>query len=168
MANIFNSTDQYRFTGKGPLDAKALVPNFKTLTKVDTWIASVTNPNTGVVTNVRIDYNGMIVAVWNDPDATKNGVYFLHDSQVKTALAKPNIEDEANWHKMGGLGGLPGLEAQIAELKDRVGTVEDTVSGLQQTTSTLSTAVETLRADVDTLQAQAPTFDVIKGGTANN
>lgn len=167
MANIFNSADQYRFTGKGPLDAKALVTTFEVLTKEETWTASVANPNTGATTNVRIDYNGMIVAVWKDPDATKNGIYFLHDSTVTTALGKPKVTNPANWHKMGGLGGLPGLEAQIAELRDRVGTVEDTVSGLQQTTSTLSTAVETLRADVEILQAQAPTFDVIEGGTAN-
>ena len=162
---IFNSTDQYRYAGKGPLDAKALVAKYNKLTSESTWMTSVTNPNTGVESEVFTAYNGMIVAVWQDTDAL-NGIYFLHDPQVKTALAKPNVKETTNWHKMGGLGGLPGLENQINELKASMGIIEAAVSTLQQTTDNLGTDVETLRSEVESIKNQTPVFDVLDGGNA--
>lgn len=175
MANIFNSADQYRFTGKGPLDAKALVATFDLLTNVDTWTTPVVNPNTGVTTNVRIDYNGMMVAVWKDPDATKNGVYFLHDSTVTTALGKPKVTEPANWHKMGGLGGLPGLEAQIAELAATLEANNESVESLVATTNSLQAGlgaaqadIATLKSDVHNLQNTVPNIQLINGGDAND
>ncbi len=118
---IATTQNQYLYTGKGPLDAKSIVKTYADLTRIDTW----QTPD-GAFTA----YNGMIVAVWlNNVDATKNGIYFLHDQTVTTARAKPDVTNEANWHKLGGTKDLPGLAEQIAtmqkELKDLQADVEE-------------------------------------------
>lgn len=88
---IFTFSDQYKYIGRGPLDAKSIVKTYAELTSEATW------KHEGQL----IAYNGMIVAVWlNKADTSKNGIYFLYDSKVTTALGKPNVTNEANWHKL--------------------------------------------------------------------
>jgi hypothetical protein len=157
------SSNNYKYTSKGPLDAKCLVKTYDDLLDIATW--TYVNPDTGKESFIA--YNGMIVAVWlNNTDPSKNGIYFLHDPSVTKITGKPNIADSTCWHKMGGLNGLPGLESQIAALKSRLDTAESNISTLQQTTSALNTAVETLRSDVTSLQTQVPVIEVIHGGTS--
>lgn len=81
---------QYRYSGKGPFDAKSLVKTYAELLDSTTW----------TVDGTLVAYNGMIVSVWLDT-AENNGVYYLHDSTVTTTLGKPDVENSANWHKLG-------------------------------------------------------------------
>ena len=130
MATIV-STNNYKYTGKGPLDAKSLVKTYDQLLKLATW--TYTDPETAKESFIA--YNGMMVAVWLDEDTSKNGIYFLHDPAVTNITKKPTITNPANWHKMGGLGGLPGLEAQIAELTATLEANNESVESLVTTTN---------------------------------
>lgn len=127
MAIITNS-NQYRYTGKGPLDSKALIKTYAELLKEETWYASATN-------TASCAYNGMIVAVWlNKEDTSKNGIYFLFDPAVTSALGKPVVTKEENWHKLAELSDLANVDtseisAQIAELTTKVTTVEEAING---------------------------------------
>lgn len=94
MASIQNKADQLRFSGRGPLDAKARVKTYDALSLDTTWTIQVDG------NDIFVAYNGMIVSVWGDTTAENNGVYYLHDSAVTTAAGKPSVEP-ANWHKLG-------------------------------------------------------------------
>lgn len=119
---VIKSADQFKYTGKGPLDAKALVKTYADLLSEATW----------TVDDKLIAYNGMIVAVWlNLTDTTKNGIYFLHDTAVTRPIDKPNVTNEANWHKLGGLNDLPGLAEQVATIQSDLEAVKADVDELQ-------------------------------------
>lgn len=122
MAILVNS-NQYKHTGKGPLDAKLLVKTYADLLLTDTW----------TVENKVAAYNGMITAVWlNKEDTSKNGIYFLHDPAVTSTLKTPDVTNEANWHKLGGLADLQALAEQIDGIKNSVETLQSTVEDLQE------------------------------------
>ena len=118
---ISTISNQYKYSGRGPLDAKSLVKTFADLTSTATW------DNNGS----SLAYNGMIVAVWLDNDTTKNGIYFLHDSNVKTARATPDVTSTANWHKLGGIDSLPGLADQLSSIQEELDQVQLAVDELQ-------------------------------------
>ena len=87
--------DQLVYSVKGPLDSKSLVKTYAELLDTNTW----TNQLDGK--DVFTAYNGMIVAVWlNKDDTSKNGIYFLFDPLVTTALKKPDVTKESNWHRL--------------------------------------------------------------------
>jgi hypothetical protein len=110
---IVNKTDQLRYLGKGPLDAKSLVKTYAELFSTDTWVKN----------DVFTAYNGMIVAVWlNKEDTTKNGIYFLFDPQANTALKKPDFAQESNWHK---LVEIADLNAQLTSIDARLAALEE-------------------------------------------
>jgi hypothetical protein len=90
MASIQNKADKLRFKGRGPLDAKSLVPKYADLLEDTTW----------KVDGTLVAYNGMIVSVGLDT-AENNGVYYLHDSTVTSPLGTPDVTNPANWHKLG-------------------------------------------------------------------
>ena len=124
---ITNIKNQYKFAGKGPVDAKALIKTYAELLKVETW--QVTNE---AGTKVNTAYNGMITAVWlNKDDTSKNGIYFLHDTSVTSAFGTPDVTLEANWHKLGGLNDLPGLAEQVAAVQSELEAVKADVNELQ-------------------------------------
>lgn len=110
---IFPITDQYKYKGRGPFDAKALVKTYADLLNTTTWTEDST----------LIAYNGMITAVWlNKDDSSKNGIYYLFDPNVKNALGKPDVTNEANWHKL--------VSGEIenyddTELANRIKAIED-------------------------------------------
>jgi hypothetical protein len=109
---------QYRYTGKGPVDAKQLVKTYNDLLLESTW-ASTSGSNTA--------YNGMIVAVWLDKNADKslsdrNGIYFLFDPNCNSTLKKPEVSNEANWHKIAEVGNLPD---RLAEIDARLTALEE-------------------------------------------
>lgn len=119
---IQSSINQYRTKGKSPLDAKALVKTY----------ADLLNPATWTVDGVMSAYNGMITAVWlNLTDATQNGIYFLHDPKVTSTRGTPDITNEANWHKLGGLDNLPGLADQITTIENDLKIVKNDLDELQ-------------------------------------
>lgn len=119
---ILKSANQYKYSGKGPVDSKALVKTYAELIDVATWTLD------GKV----VAYNGMITAVWlNKDDTSKNGVYFLHDPNCTTALKTPDVTIESNWHKLGGIDNLPGLAEQISSIKSDLEKVQSDVDELQ-------------------------------------
>ena len=125
MARIIGSTNRdsnYEVRVRKPLDSRAIVQTYQDLVTESNWIASNGTP---------IAYNGMIVAVWLDPDPTLNGVYFLHDSTVTNLKTAPKTTIAANWHKLGGLNDLPGLTEQITAIQEELENVKSEVDDLQ-------------------------------------
>ena len=119
---IAKSADQFRYSGKGPIDAKALVKTYAELLDTATWT---------IDTKVAA-YNGMITAVWlNKDDTSKNGIYFLHDANCTTALKVPDVTNPNNWHKLGGIDNLPGLADQITAIQNDLEKVKSDVDELQ-------------------------------------
>ena len=119
---IAKSADQFRYTGKGPLDAKALVKTYAELLDTATW----------TIDGKVAAYNGMITAVWlNKDDTSKNGIYFLHDANCTSALKTPDVTVETNWHKLGGIENLPGLADQISAIQNDLEKVKSDVDELQ-------------------------------------
>lgn len=101
---IFTFSDQYKYIGRGPLDAKSIVKTYAELTSTATWTHD----------GQLIAYNGMIVAVWlNKADTSKNGIYFLYDPKVTSALGKPDVSNESNWHKFADSSALSSVVADI-------------------------------------------------------
>lgn len=90
---IINDSNQYRYTGKGPLDAKVLVKKYSDLLSIN------------------YAYNGMIVSVWND--STNNGIYILRDPAVTSALGTPDVSNKANWHRITETAELLALEGSV-------------------------------------------------------
>jgi hypothetical protein len=111
---IMNKSDQLRYTGKGPLDAKSLIKTYAELLSINTWTATVNGTDTFVA------YNGMIVAVWlNKEDTSKNGIYFLYDPAVTSAVKKPDVENAANWHKLTEFSDIADFEARLLALEEK-------------------------------------------------
>ena len=122
---ILPISDQYKYTKRGPFDAKALVKTYAELLDPNTWIVSGTDVAA---------YNGMITAVWlNTDDTSKNGIYFLHDSAVTTARGTPDVSNEANWHKLGSIDNLPGLAEQISDIHTSLDNMQNNIEDLQDT-----------------------------------
>lgn len=116
--------EQHIYAGKGPLDAKSLIRTYAELTKVDTWNVTISNVvDDEIVTNtVFAAYNGMIVAVWlNKTDTSKNGLYFLFDPQVTSALQKPDVTKEANWHRLDNAGDISDIKSRLTALENNSG-----------------------------------------------
>lgn len=125
---IAKSANQYKFSGKGPLDSKALVKTYAELLDTATW----------TIDGKVAAYNGMITAVWlNKEDTSKNGIYFLHDINCTTALKTPDVTIEANWHKLGGIDNLPGLADQISAIQNDLEKVKSDVEELQDSATVI-------------------------------
>lgn len=124
---IMNKRDQFLYAGRGPIDAKSLVKTYDQLVDITTWTAQIDGVDTVVA------YNGMLVAVWLDKtDISKNGLYFLFDPLVTTAVKKPDVTNEANWHKLADMTGLSAfierlnnIESDLADLDLRLSTLEE-------------------------------------------
>jgi hypothetical protein len=109
---IMNKSNQLRYTGKGPLDAKSLVKTYSELLSISTWTTTVNGTDTFIA------YNGMIVVVWlNKEDTSKNGIYFLYDPAVTSAIKKPDVENAANWHRLAELSDFDNFEARLLALE---------------------------------------------------
>lgn len=115
------SGNQYLYTGRGPLDPKSLVQTYAQLIDAATWTEG----------SSVIAYNGMITAVWLDPDTTKNGVYFLHDATVTNKFKAPTVTNPNNWHKLGGINDLPGLTDQLSSIKNDLEQAQADIDKLQ-------------------------------------
>lgn len=110
---IIPSSNQYKFTGKGPVDSKTLVKTYANLLTENTWQEDGAN----------IAYNGMIVAVWlNKDDTAKNGIYFLFDPECTSTLKNPDVTNEANWHK---LADADGLVDKLSLIDERLTALEE-------------------------------------------
>ena len=115
--------DQQLYLGKGPLDAKATVKTYAELRNADTWTKD----------NTLVAYNGMITAVWlNKDDTSKNGVYFLYDPLVTSAIKKPDVTLESNWHKFAELSDLAALSKQLASMNEELTGVKTRLVALEE------------------------------------
>jgi hypothetical protein len=119
---IINISSQYKYTGKGPFDAKSTVRTYAELLSLSTW--QVTDgPNTVITA-----YNGMIVAVWlNKADTSRNGLYFLYDPKVTSVLVSPDVTDEANWHKL----------VEIEDLAEKLSDIDESFKDIYARLDTL-------------------------------
>lgn len=118
---ISTISNQYKYSGRGPLDAKTLVKTFAELTSTSTW----------EVDGASAAYNGMIAAVWLDSTVANNGIYFLHDPNVKTARAIPDVTITTNWHKLGSIENIPGLAEQVSAIQTEIEKLQTEVDDLQ-------------------------------------
>ena len=124
-----NSANQYRYTGKGPLDSNALVKTFADLISESTW--QVVN---GSGKEVITAYNGMVVAVWLDKDENKNltdknGIYLLFDPAVVGTLGIPEVTNEANWHKL----------VETSNLTSKLSAIDERITALEEAESDVIT-----------------------------
>ena len=119
--------DPLLFAGNGPLDSKSLVKTYAELLNTSTWTSQVDGKAMFVA------YNGMIVAVWlNKDDTSKNGIYFLFDPQVTSAIKKPDVTNEANWHKFAGLSDIAAISARLETIETGLSEVEGRVQALEE------------------------------------
>jgi hypothetical protein len=117
MATIIDS-NQYKYGKRGPIDAKAIVKTY----------ADLLDPATWTINDAIAAYNGMMTAVWLDKeDPSKNGVYFLYDPAVTSAVKAPDVTSKANWHKLSSLTELSGLTEQIAAIQTELDLLKDDV-----------------------------------------
>lgn len=113
---IQKKSDQQLYTSRGPLDSKSLVKTYADLTSLNTW----------TVDDTLVAYNGMIVAVWLDKtDDTNNGIYYLYDPLVTTALKKPDPTVVTNWHKISDKIDTSVIESTLADHESRLKAVEE-------------------------------------------
>ena len=130
---IISISDQYKYSGKGPFDAKSLVKTYAALCDPSTWEAS------GKV----VAYNGMITSVWlNKDDTTKNGVYILFDPAVTGVTKIPDVANEANWHKLAEL-------SDVSALAERLTVINSELTGIKARLSTLEADKVTIRRNND-------------------
>ena len=144
MAIILNN-NQYKHSGRGPLDAKALVKTYQELITADTWLVNGKNAA----------YNGMVTAVWlNKTDTDKNGIYFLHDAAVTSTYKAPDVTNEANWHKLSTIAELEALESRIntknQELATAIAANSSLLAELATSMQANADAIEILNGDANT------------------
>jgi hypothetical protein len=113
-----NISTQYKYSGKGPFDAKQLVKTYADLKNEATWLS-----DSGSMTA----YNGMIVAVWLDKNedktlSDKNGIYFLFDPDCISPIKNPAVTEDKNWHKIAEVGNLPD---RLAAIDERLAALEE-------------------------------------------
>ena len=106
MARIrgsFITSNNYEVTRTAPFDARMLVKKKSDLTDPSSW-------------NISGSYNGMIVAVGNDPEKTNNGLYMLSDVG--------NIDSLSSWIKFAELSDLEAMSTNIQSLTEELGLVK--------------------------------------------
>jgi hypothetical protein len=110
----FTLDSNYDLSIRKPLDARSLVPTYESLMIKDNWM----------VDGKIAAYNGMIVAVADTNDASKNGIYFLFDQKCTSKLKSPDVEDPANWIKVG-------ETSDISDFVNRVTTIESELDSIK-------------------------------------
>ena len=133
--------NQYKYTGKGPLDKKSLVSTFDDLLVGEPW--------------GNYAYNGMVVGVGLDKDPEKNGVYYLYDPTVTSARGIPDYTVAENWHKLG-------TAEELSVLADRLSALEQGGVGGGVSQETLDEAI----ADAKTIRVST-IFELPNVGTVD-
>ena len=114
----FNFAANFELLKKGPLDARMVVSAYSALTNSTTWEDS---------DSLVWLYDGAIVAVSNDPDFSKNGLYFLKDAD--------NYNLTSSWEKLGAASGSTLNDVQ------NIGSGVGVFSGITGTTINLRSIV---------------------------
>ena len=143
MANLQGaaSSSQFYYSGRGPIDSKSIVATKADLTNRETWLSGTAS----------IAYNGMIVAVWHDPDSANNGIYYFHDPAIDSvtsplvALRKEHdVTVESNWHKISDKVDLSSIETLISNLQSNLDTLGSTVTELVSDVDDMKDNIEVL------------------------
>lgn len=113
-------TTNYELNARKPLDARSLVPTYQDLTHRDNWFDG---------TKI-IAYNGMLVAVANTTDTSKNGLYMLFDVNCTSALKSPDVTSENNWIKIGETSDIADITSRVAKIETDLLSITDTLSDL--------------------------------------
>lgn len=125
--------EQLLYTGRGPLDSRSLVTKYDDLFKDTTWKKSI-KAEDGTTQEVCIAHNGMIVAVWrNTADTTKNGIYFLHDTNVVKTTVDPDYTKVENWHRLD-----KSDNGDISEVISRLTALEESFEDFTESTPQIS------------------------------
>ena len=154
----FNFSANFEVMYKAPLDARQLVSYYSGLTASETWLDG--DGNMWI-------YDGMLSSVVNDPDSTKNGLYFLRDAA--------NYNINSNWIKLGdssisgftnvgtGVGVYSGItDTGIVNLRTIKGSGDTTVSiiGDEIIVNSVGSGVRNIEV-VDTLNFTATTANSV-------
>lgn len=99
----FVTSNNYEVKKTAPFDARMLVKRKSDLTDPSSW-------------NIAGSYNGMIVAVGNDPEKANNGLYMLVDVG--------NIDSLSSWIKFAELSDLEAMDTNIQNLTKELGLVK--------------------------------------------
>lgn len=99
----FITSNNYEVKKTAPFDARMLVKKKSDLTDPSSW-------------SIAGSYNGMIVAVGNDPEKANNGLYMLADVG--------NISSLSSWIKFAELSDLEAMGANIQTLTEELGLVK--------------------------------------------
>lgn len=103
IRGVFTTSNNYEVKKATPFDARMLVKKQSDLIDPTSW-------------NVAGIYNGMIVAVGNDPEKKNNGLYMLADAG--------NIDSLSSWIKFAELSDLEAMGANIQTLTEELGLVK--------------------------------------------
>jgi hypothetical protein len=123
---LIDISNQYRYSGRGPFDAKTLVKTYADLLATETW-TTISASGTSVVSA----YNGLITAVWlNKDDTSKNGIYFLYDPEVTSPLKTPNVTLASNWHKLCEIDALTELTEQLKTINAKLAELSNDIERL--------------------------------------
>ena len=116
---------------KKPLDARSLVKAYADLLNSDNWVNAA---------GKSIAYNGMLVAVANTSDSSKNGLYFLFDPACTTSLKSPNVTLASNWIKIG-------ETSELGDLVTRLNTIELALTNIDTRLTSLEADKVIIRRD---------------------
>ena len=106
----FITSNNYEVKKTAPFDARMLVKKKSDLTDLSSW-------------SIAGSYNGMIVAVGNDPEKSNNGLYMLVDVG--------NIDSLSSWIKFAELSDLEEMSTNIQTLTEQLGVVKEELSKKQ-------------------------------------
>lgn len=121
-------SSNYEATTNKPMDARMLVPTYGDLLENSNWVTSKNAP---------CCFNGMLVAVADMHDTSRNGLYMLFDP---TNNRRPNVTIEENWIKIG-------ETSDIADFVRRIETIEQSVAELSSDVSSLDARLTTLESE---------------------
>jgi hypothetical protein len=80
----------------------------------------------------------MLVAVANTSDTSKNGLYFLFDPNCTTNLKSPDVENAANWTKIGEISEIEDFAARIATIESELSSIKNRLATLESTSDVLT------------------------------
>lgn len=127
MARQFGAQDvttNYEIQVRKPFDARTLVTSYGDLLTKSNWIKEGTESQI-------VAYNGMIVAVADTSDTSKNGIYFLFDVECTTYLKSPDVTNEANWIKVGETTDISDFVARISNIEEELVDFDDRITELE-------------------------------------
>ena len=122
VKGMFLRNTNYEVTVKKPLDARALVKTYDDLLLDTNWLDN----------GKSIAYNGMLVAVANTSDTSKNGLYFLFDINCTSFLKSPDVTKEEHWIKIGETSEIGDFAERISKINTKLEELDSRVTDLEE------------------------------------